>query len=71
MLLRFSERSVCRSEDHSSSQDAQADDNLDIGAMSKLVIRLLMANDRLHSSSSNDISIREKQLASPCAPTQR
>lgn len=36
--------------------------------MSKLVIRLLMANDRLHSSSNNDISILEKQLAVTCGP---
>lgn len=41
-------------EDHWSSQDAQNDNDLDIWAMSKLVIRLLIANDRLHSSSSDD-----------------
>jgi len=53
-------------EDHSSCHVAHSRWQIDIRTMSKLSIRLLMANDRLHSSLRNDSSIREKQLAAIC-----
>ena len=57
---------LCAVVEDASCVKAKRPSQYEIRKMPKLLIRLLIVNDRLHSTSSEYISIREKQLPAAC-----